>query len=454
MNTVLFLQILVFSFTMWFGLYLVSRDLKKPGLRFAGLGLISYAAGIALAAIINFLPEPPATVESWMYLTVLLPSLFWMIATWYLLPGADSDTRISRTALIAVGIPALLLFFIVALQPQFIRWLIMLVPLLFLIVSLVKIRQAFRSDLPRQPIITLFATTIFFILGTTLLFAPLEWLSSEIALLAIGFDMILLGVMIGYLDAYEEGTRLLPDALRSLVGAALLSLILGGQVVLLIMLHGALTVNLLLLLFSLITTAMALQAFASNFQSLLDRLIFADSMPVQQEREALRSVNDALARSDRSLDLARMDEAAFARLTRQAISHYNDLNRLAASPLNWLPVIDARLRDQHTADNLLERTRLLKALLLESITRLKPYSDADFEPSDEWRYYNVLYFPYVVGLKPYSVRFQQDEIDPSTRAALEWMQTQVPERTLYNWQTAASRLIAQHLREINWQTVR
>jgi oxygen-independent coproporphyrinogen-3 oxidase len=37
--------------------------------------------------------------------------------------------------------------------------------------------------------------------------------------------------------------------------------------------------------------------------------------------------------------------------------------------------------------------------------------------------------------------------DPAARAALEWFRTAVPERTLYNWQTAAARLVARDLRE-------
>jgi hypothetical protein len=61
----------------------------------------------------------------------------------------------------------------------------------------------------------------------------------------------------------------------------------------------------------------------------------------------------------------------------------------------------------------------------------------------------VLHFPYVMGLKPYNVRFQADDLDPTIQEAVEWFQNQVPERTLYNWQTTAARLVAQNLREIH-----
>ncbi len=83
----------------------------------------------------------------------------------------------------------------------------------------------------------------------------------------------------------------------------------------------------------------------------------------------------------------------------------------------------------------------------ESIQRLKPHSQGDFGTSDEWRYYNVLYFPYVVGLKPYSRRAEHVGLSPSEQQALEWSRTYVPERTYYNWQNAAACLVAQDLRE-------
>ena len=55
--------------------------------------------------------------------------------------------------------------------------------------------------------------------------------------------------------------------------------------------------------------------------------------------------------------------------------------------------------------------------------------------------------PYVIGVKPFSRRFNLDEFDETTRQALAWFQSQVPERTLYNWQNRGAELIAQFLRE-------
>jgi hypothetical protein len=122
------------------------------------------------------------------------------------------------------------------------------------------------------------------------------------------------------------------------------------------------------------------------------------------------------------------------------------LPRLASSPLAQLPLITARLAARGALDQPLERAAELKALLAESIARLRPRGAAAFGTSDEWRHYNVLHFPYVSGLRPYSRRADHTGLDPVARQALEWLATQVPERTLYNWQRAAARLVAADLR--------
>ena len=116
----------------------------------------------------------------------------------------------------------------------------------------------------------------------------------------------------------------------------------------------------------------------------------------------MRAAASALPRAAERPDLAALDEAEFAHLTRRALSHFGDLPRLAASPLTGLPLIDERLAVRGAGDDALERAAELKGLLAESIARLKPRAGGDFGTSDEWRHYNALYFPYVAGLKPYA----------------------------------------------------
>jgi hypothetical protein len=184
--------------------------------------------------------------------------------------------------------------------------------------------------------------------------------------------------------------------------------------------------------------AIAAQIFAGALQSGLDRLAFAQLSGLRRARADLRAAAEALPRVDAELDLANLDTAEFARLTRRALSHYGDLPRLAANPLTRLPRVAARLADRAAPNDPLERAAELKRLLAEGIARLKPHA-GNFGVSDEWRYYNALYFPYVIGLKPYSRRNQQNHLDPPAAVALAWLQQTVPERTLHNWQNAAAR---------------
>jgi hypothetical protein len=154
-----------------------------------------------------------------------------------------------------------------------------------------------------------------------------------------------------------------------------------------------------------------------------------------------------LPRVDRTFDFATLEDVEFTRLTRRALSHFGDLSRLASNPLTYLTIVDNRLKKRGAMVDTLGRAIELKALLSESITRLKPQQQGDFGVSDEWRYYNALYFPYVVGIKPYRRRARNEHFDPVAQKALEWFRTAVPERTLHNWQNAATKLVAQDLRE-------
>ena len=181
----------------------------------------------------------------------------------------------------------------------------------------------------------------------------------------------------------------------------------------------------------------------------MDRVAFARFPRLSRARSELRAVSEALPRMDPSLDPDRLDDAEFTRLTRNALTHFGNLPRLAASPLTRLQLVETRLAARGVPDAPLERAAELKALLAESITRLKPRGQGEFGATAEWRHYNALYFPYVIGLKPYNRRTQAPITDPVAREALAWFREQVPERTLYNWQTAAAKLIAHDLRSRN-----
>jgi hypothetical protein len=194
-----------------------------------------------------------------------------------------------------------------------------------------------------------------------------------------------------------------------------------------------------------LAVAIGVQVLAGPLAGLLDRLAFANAPDLRADREALRRTEAALPRRAAS-PLDDVDDEAFARLTRRALGHYNDLPRLVSSPLTALPEIDDRLAARGAPDQPLERANELRALLAEHIDRLKPRDAGDFGTTEPWRYYNSLYFPYVVGVRAYAQNATAAGLDPVAREAWKWLVTDVPQRSLHNWQNAAARLIAVELR--------
>ncbi len=440
--TIPIFHLLTYAFSLWFGLHMVTRHYHKPGIRLAGLGLISYATGIGLITLGDHAASGVEVISDTRLLVSLLPSMFWLGAALHLIPP-DSYTSddLKVIMLPAIGLVVILGIILIALNLNIGA----AIPLALAVVTLRIIYQASTHTQLKRPYIILFMVTIFYALGIGVIIFPTNVLSGDFAMLAIGFDLAALAYVIGVLDAYDEGEMMAPDFLRSLATAALISFIFGLQIIMVMSAEDSHPATINIVLFATITTAIIVQTFAEPLQRLIDQAVLP--FPIQHQREELRDVSDALSRKNTTLELVSMEEEQFNRLTRRALSNMGDLSRLAVNPLTQLPQIDDRLRvNEHDATTL-ERARELKAILTESIMQLKPTNKSDFGNSDEWRHYNALYFPYVVGLKPYSRRTLHEDLDHVSAEALEWFRIYVPERTLYNWQNAASKLIATHLRE-------
>jgi hypothetical protein len=265
-------------------------------------------------------------------------------------------------------------------------------------------------------------------------------------LLVISAVLFLLGLAVATLSALDQREMFLPDILRSLDGSLAVGILFGGQVLATILLVTGPSVAMRLLLLGTIAAAIAVVAFGDALQSLVDTVAFPLLTRVRKERAELRAAAAALPRANPAFDVQSLDEDELARLTRRALSHFGDLAHLASCPLIYVPLVDERLAARRATDNPIERAIELKEILAESIARLKPRGQGDFGTSDEWRYYNALYFPYVVGLKLYRQRTGTTTKDPTLREALTWFRDSVPERTLYNWQTTGARLVASDLR--------
>jgi len=314
----------------------------------------------------------------------------------------------------------------------FIPLILMLIPVYFVIV-----RVPPNSSKRLNPLFILFTL---FLAGSYFLLM-LSPILNNIIVLWISADLLMLGAIIAVWDAMDAGESLLPDMLRSFISSFLMIIIVVGQV---LVIMPAMTQTTIMLILALITTVIVVFAFEIPLQNGLDAIILSRFPRVRQGRQEARLAETIAIR--RVENPALDDEAEFIRYTRRALSHYGDLSKLATSPLTNLTIIQHRLAGRGVPDDSLERAKELKNLLHECILRLKP-NGAEFGTSDEWRHYNALYFPYVAGLKPYRLRAMNH--DDEHAEVLAWFRSQVPERTLYNWQNVAATLIAKDLRERN-----
>jgi hypothetical protein len=470
----LILEVIMFGAVLWLGLYVIQRDLHNPVLRLAGTGIAAYALGLALLAFTRFVPMDAAgnnlTKVGWVCL--LLPAFCWTGALVYRLPPEFAWQALAVRIWQYLLVPLTAFYFLLAITTELVidpvsakprdawaylgAFVIVLLPL-FIAANLTVIYWRNRTDAPAKPLGLLAMGILFFFLSTALFISPLSVLPRLWVLLLLGVDLLLLGLAIGLLDAFEQGEKFLPDFVRSFVFTAAVAVLFGGQVGLIMVISTGVTFGMLVLLMTVIVTAISVEVFATRLGTWLDKFALAGFPRLRQTRQELKETADALPRQayNENLGFAEMDEAEFSRLTRRAISFLGDLPRLATSPLVRLPLVEVRLQKRgiilQGGEEVLERASELKLLLAECIEKLKPRS-SEFGTSDEWRFYNALYFPYVVGLKPYSQRannYSSHAPDKISKLALEWFRTDVPERTLYNWQNAAAKLVAKELWQAN-----
>lgn len=443
------LSAVVFALSWWLGLYLLARGPGKPVLVLAAVGLCTFGGVVALDAVrlISVTNAVPLSqVEIYL---VAIPGLAWFAVVLELARPCDSWAgRTPQVALLAlVGV---MTFVGAALAGNvdgplraghWVMFAVISTSTLGAMVAAVR-----RRDQPVRVAGVIVVATLFFALANAVLIIPLGLLPSWLALASTGFDVLLLGIAVALWDAFDEGQALRADMLRSFVGTAAVAVLFGGQILIGM---GAASdggaTALTVLLFTVLAGAVAINVLADPLAGLLDRLAFSGSPRLRADRAVLRTAESALPlRAASPLD--DVDDDTFARLTRRALGHYADLSKLVASPLTQLPQIDERLAARGAPDQPLERANELKSLLADRIARLKPRDGGEFGTTEQWRHYNSLYFPYVMGVRAYAQNATAAGLDPVARQAWQWFVTEVPQRSLHNWQNAAARLIAADLR--------
>ncbi|MGB3682089.1 MAG: hypothetical protein WA990_06335 [Rubrobacteraceae bacterium] len=458
-------SIFVYGAALWLGFYLIGRDPRSPRLVLTGLGLIAYALAVASDLLGNTVLS---SLESVTWPLLFLPALFWTGTLVYLLPEEVAFRgRLVRTWGIVAPTILLAMFLLASFSGRsFIGTagesagvsgiqaafsVAAILPMLGLGYLVWRYLKKYRTGAVAGVLVVF---TLFLALSTVLILFPLGWLPQTWALLAASIDVIALGLAIAYYDAFDQGEALMPDMVRSFDAALVAGVVFGGQVALAILLSPGPNAPLLPLLLAVLATSIAAATLSDRISAALDRIAFGRLPFVRRNRAELRETARSLQRRDPALDPSDLEEAEFVRLTRRALGNFGDLPRLSASPLINLKLVKERLAVRGATDDPLERAAELKSILSESISRLKPRTGADFGTSDEWRYYTALYFPYVVGLKPYSNRDRTGRKDPVAREALDWFRSSVPERTLYNWQNTAAKLVAQDLLSQSESTIK
>lgn len=445
------LSAVVFTLSAWLGLYLAARDPRKPVLALAAIGLCGFALVVGLDAVRTANPAHAQLLSQVEIYLTTVPGVAWFAVLVELSRPSDGWRSRTREVLLVAGVAALTLFgaWLAGsvdgpLRPG--HW------LMFAVISvstLGAMAVALRRPRRPRPAVGLAVTaTLFFALSNAILIIPLGVVPSWVALASTSCDVLGLGVAVALWDAFDEGQALRADMLRSFAGSVAVAVLFGGQALIGLAVtrdDPAARTALTVLLFTSLAIAVAVQVLADPLAGLLDRLAFAKSPALRADRATLRHTGAALPLRQEH-PLAGVDDATFVRLTRRALGHYGDLSKLVASPLTALPVIDERLAARGAPDQPIERANELKAVLADGISRLKPRDGGDFGTTEEWRYYNALYFPYVVGVRAYAQNATASGLDPTARRAWQWFVTEVPQRSLHNWQNAAARLIAADLR--------
>jgi hypothetical protein len=416
-----------FALTWWLACYLVGRDPGRTVLWRAAGALVSFAVAVAAWTV-----EPDSVVT----LTLLcVPALIWAGVAVALLPDDLPERRqIDRGWLV---LSAVFLITVAALPTE--GKLVALAPLIGGLVLLWRFGDKIR---PRMLPAAVTAAAVLYALGMVVTLVPIELGAPGLVLAAMGVDLLVLGYLVAVADAVDSGERLLPDLRRAAVSAVVGALFVGGLATLTMLAapdDRAVTV----LQFLLVAVVMTYAGLTGPARRGLDRLAFLHDDRLRLDRAALLLLAEALPRRRERHHLIALSEDEFRRLTARALDNYGDLGRLLRSPLIDLPTVDRRLTGRG-AEKPLARATELRAVLQENVARLKP--PGLFGTTEEWRYYNALYYCCVLGLRPYERRrLRTDGLDRDARRALDWFRRYVPRRTMRHWQREGSRMIADWL---------
>jgi hypothetical protein len=449
-----FIHYLYFGILFWLGLYIAQRDWKNSIFKLLSLSLITAAISTAVEIVLFYLP-----IQLDLYL-IYIRDIFWYISV--LLLSASllfHQTRLERKEWGFIKIwsyTVLPLFVVICIgfiwlmkwqaYTLFSQVLSTFCISYFVINTCVAFRLFVRKATTILKKLVLFFALLVF--SVSLIMRIIQPEQSFIIFLTPYILSMLVIVLVLYMGVIvDRGEVWVPDLVRSLDYSILLTLVFSGQVALVVALVSTFQLTAALLMLLSISISIATQVFFRYIQAAFDYIAFFTFPKLRMERTRLRTNEEIALIVDGGAEPEKVEEDELVKMTRRALSHFGDLKKLSSNPLTNLKLIDDRLQQRGQSKDLLDRANELKSILLECIEQIKPQQDKGFGVTDEWRFYNSLYFPYVVGIKPYSKKYFNDQLSEEEQQALEWFRVCVPERTFYNWSQTGAQLIAAKIRE-------
>jgi hypothetical protein len=512
-DPVVLAQILGFGMFFWLGLYLLVRAAYRSVLIVvAALGVLAQSLFFASSALTYTAPtiEILAVQERWTWWTAVVPIAIWFhFSALIALPiAAQRQPRVfSPSVLLVYAFAAAITIlgsttdlFLSYSQPigQAGPYLYIgpgpLYPLqigylgLIAAAAFANLLRALRISATREPagdrrltqqLRLLVIGAILFLIGALWIVARYSWLITAYVLpgyLFLFAGIAVLGYGIANYGLLLEGQDIRRDFFYTLTGISIMNALYVG----LVGLSGSISVLNLLALVGLVTLT---HTTFDRWRNVLDRLFFSEAE--QTARAEARdyasllgtvpvepAIQVPLAESNESLVLeasVHVEETvpelelsggkAFQSTVRKAITGLKSPPQLAKSPLLTLKLVELRVKELGLPDNRLNRAAALREILIAQIEALRPSDDASGPVGEAWRFYNVLYYPYIYAVSRKGAlaearrlaeqRRRQGQPQPEElEQALSWL-ADVDEDTFYKWQRRASDTIALILWEEN-----
>jgi hypothetical protein len=507
-------QIIGFGIFLWVGLYVLVRGARRTPLIIVSLiGLFAQAIFFGTGALTDTHTDLRwfIALERWSLWTIVVPAATWfhlsslvaqgaraeaqhapgpifpplVVATYtagalLILFGATSDLIVDYTH--PLGNPGA---FAVGPGPGYPFIMIFLaLTAAGALINLVQARRAItrghdtNDHAMMRQLTVLAGGALFFLAGALWLTTRKNWslpISILPGFLCLFIGLAALGYGVAHFGLLLDGQNVQRDFMYNLTGIALLNLLYGG----LLALTGPATVVSALALVTLVTCTHTTFDMGRN---VLDRLFF--SPPERDARAEARDYASALGTTPVTTPTPELEQAAdpieeqpppaedagspnpeheykaFPAQVRKALTGLKSPPQLAKSPLLSLALVERRVARAGQEDNRLNRVVALRELLIEQIEGLRPDSDGSpHRVGEAWRFYNVLYYPYVRELSRKSALAEARRLGEERRRngqrepgeleqVLAWL-ADVDEDTFYKWQRRASDTIAAILWEEN-----